>query len=120
MGYFVLCDETCIKSMVSKSTDILQIYNIVQLTFQGRTKGTLINHLSITPLTIINRVMLALTVTNPKPTETLNSFTVLTLIHTCVTKVYSLSVYVLDSTKHSEDLPESGLFAQVLLDCPLL
>lgn len=67
----------------------------MQLTFQARTKGTLISHLSITPLTIINQALLALTAANPKPTETLYSFTVLALIHTSVAKVYSLSVYVL-------------------------
>lgn len=37
--------------------------------------------------------MLALEVAYPKPTETLYSYTVLVLIHTCVTKVYSLCLH---------------------------
>lgn len=84
----------------------------MQLTCQGRTKGTLISHLSIAPLTIINQALLALSTTNPKLTETLYSFTVLALIHTSVAKVYSLSVYIL-SGQHKG---QSGA-AQLWLIC---
>lgn len=64
--------------------------------------------------------MLALEVAYPKPTETLYSYTVLVLIHTCVTKVYSLSVCIMYGLhKDIGDLLTSSLFGKVWLHCLL-
>lgn len=62
--------------------------------------------------------MLALTVANPDPTETWDSFTVLALIQTSVAKVCSLSACSLSGqwTKDNEVLPSFCLFARVFAE----
>lgn len=60
-------------------------------------KGTLISHVSLTPLTIINQTWLWPLLKQLKP----YNFTIISLIPTCVTKVYSLLADVL-SVQHKE------------------
>lgn len=104
------CSSWCVKNI-----NHLIFNKYATLTFHGKAKGKLINDLCVTPHTIINQEMFALTTTNPELTKALNSFTVTASIHTCVTKVYSPPLF----EQHSGVLPCSGIFAQVLLICLL-
>lgn len=109
---FVLPDKASVKNMVSKSSDILQIYHSAIDFFRAGPRV----HIS---QSLTRKCWLWL-----RPT--LNQLKLCTVLHfshsytpVWLRCIHSQFAYCLDSTKDSGVLPSSGIFAQVLLNCLL-